>query len=610
MSLAPADLTADVAVEPDAGSVSATLNLKGSAGGAQVGISGSFEGDVSAWRAGSFEFAATASGVDGVRLLGQLGMPVLPISAGGDGRLSMTVAGRPDEGLDVAFDLEAGPSRLDVEGRVRLPEAGPVESTLEAAISTPDATDVALALGRIVPLFDGGLPIELYARVDGLGTGLSIKGVTGAVAGVTVSGNGALDLSGRRPRLTGDFSLAEVDLAKLTEFALGADAWTPVGGEGGPWSQRAFSPGIADGLDANLALAIDRLHVGRLVIDGVNGRLRMDGDGFRLSELSGAVAGGRLDAALTISQDAGAAVVGGRVGVTNADLSSLVWQSDGVPVATGTLNAVLELEGRGRSVAATVATLAGNGSFSIRGGTVAALDPAAFAATLAAADAGLKLDEASVRRVFEDNLGGGRLVFGDISGSITVAGGVLRLPSLAVETAAADLRGTASADLAAATLAADWTVSVDPGERDLKGVLPAASIRFSGPIEAPARTLDVTPLVAYLTLRESEREARRVEALQAEVLEHQRHGRELRRQREEFQRRQREAEEAQRRAEAEAARQAQEAELRRAEEERLELDRLVREAEERQRAIDASGVPVVPPRDGAAAPLQLGPQVQ
>lgn len=622
-SLSPTDLTADIAAAPDGAGVSATLNLRGNAGGAQVSVSGSFEGDLSVWRSGSYEIAATAAGVDGVRLLGQLGVPVLPIAAGGDGRLSLTASGRPLEGLDLAFDLEAGASRLDVEGRVRLPETGPVESSLEVALSSPDLTDVALALGRIVPLFDGGLPIELYGRIEGLGTGLSLQGVSGTVSGVAVAGNGALDLSGRRPRLTGDLALAEADLAALTEFGLGADAFTPVGGEAG-WSQRAFSPGIADGLDANLSLLIDRLSLGAYPVSGARGRLRLDADGLRLSELSGGFAGGRLDGALTIVQTGGVATVGGRIAVTNADLSSLVWQRDGAPVATGTLDAALELEGHGRSAAATVATLAGNGSFAIRGGTIAAVDPAAFAGTLAAADIGLKLDEPSVRRVFEAGFAEGRLVFGDLSGSITVADGTLRLPSLVVETPEAEVRGTASVDLAAQTLAADWMLSGAAGERDLKGVYPAASLRFTGPIAAPQRTLDVTPLLAFLTLRQSEREARRVEALQAEVLELQRHDRELRRLREDALRRQREAEEAARRAEAERLRAEEEARLRAeqearqaAEDDRLDMERLVREAEAAQRAEDErlareaeerrrSGI--LAPED--AAPLQLGPSIQ
>jgi uncharacterized protein involved in outer membrane biogenesis len=608
-SLAPADLTADLAAAPDAAGVSATLNLKGTAGGAQVGVSGSFEGDLAAWRAGSLEAAATATGVDGVRLLGQLGVPVLPIAAGGGGRLSLTASGRPDDALTVALDLEAGPSRLDIEGRLRLPDTGPVESTLEAALSSPDVTDLALALGRVVPLFAGGLPVELYGRVEGLGTGLSLKGVTGTVSGVAVSGNGALDLSGRRPRLTGELTLAETDLATLAELGLGADAFTPVGGERG-WSQRAFAPGLADGLDANLSLSVDRLGLGPFQAAGVRGRLRLGADGLRLGEVSGGFAGGRLDGAMTITPVDGVATVSGRLAVTNADLSSLVWQHDGAPVATGTLDAALELEGRGRSAAATVATLAGNGSFAVRGGTIAAIDPAAFAATLAAADEGLKLDEPSVRRVFEDHLGGGRLVFGDLSGSVTVAEGVLRLPSLVVETADAEVRGTATVDLASETLSASWSLAVAAGERDLKGVNPAASLSFSGPIAAPERALDVTPLLAFLTLRESEREARRVEALEAEVLEQQRHVRELRRQREEAERRRLEAEEAARRAEEERLRAEEEARLRAAEEaarqqaerDRLELERLVREAEERQRLEEAA--------PAEAPPLQLVPLPQ
>src|SRR5690606_31946904 len=136
--------------------------------------------------------------------------------------------------------------------------------------------------------------------------------------------------------------------------------------------------------------------------------------------------------------------------------------------------------------------------------------------------------------------------------------GVVRMRNVSVDNEEAALFGNALADLESGTLESDFSLKVDPGENAVTGAEPQVGLVFSGPIEAPGRQIDIAPFTAFLTLRAFEQEVRRVEALQAEILERERLMRDLKRLRQTETRKQREAEEERRAAEA-ARRAAEEA---------------------------------------------------
>lgn len=118
-------------------------------------------------------------------------------------------------------------------------------------------------------------------------------------------------------------------------------------------------------------------------------------------------------------------------------------------------------------------------------------------------------------------------------------------------------------------------------------------LNYNGPLAAPALTTDVSALTNYLSLRAFEKERRRVEAMQASVLEKQRLRREVALYR--FQAAERQAEKE--RAEAEAkAKAEEEARLKAAAEERL------RQEKEQQERLQQQQQQPVP---GSLSPREL-----
>jgi hypothetical protein len=231
------------------------------------------------------------------------------------------------------------------------------------------------------------------------------------------------------------------------------------------------------------------------------------------------------------------------VKLEGADLAELVWRRGGRAVATGRLDLTVDAEGTGRSLAGIVSGLAGGMTLGVSDGEIRRINPNAFALVIRAVDAGMKLEGDTIRQAFASHLDAGVLPFEALEASGSIAGGVLRVNTLRLDTKSANVFGGAQVDLKEKTLQSEIALKVEPGENAVTGAEPQVGLVFSGALAAPERGIDIAPFTAFLTLRAFEQEVRRVEDLQAEIGERDRLMRELRRQREIERRKERETQE-------------------------------------------------------------------
>ena len=89
---------------------------------------------------------------------------------------------------------------------------------------------------------------------------------------------------------------------------------------------------------------------------------------------------------------------------------------------------------------------------------------------------------------------------------------MLRAPPLTLNNAAATVEADVQADLNAATVSADGTITYQPGDEALVGSEPALRFSLDGPLGAAGRVFDSEPLAQFLTQRALETEQARVEA--------------------------------------------------------------------------------------------------
>ncbi|WP_299473576.1 AsmA family protein [uncultured Roseibium sp.] len=546
-SLVPAAFQGELKAAALGDGTDMTLTLDGVAGGAEASVNAELKGRVDDWQDGEINLALGLKGPDGGKLLQQLGFDIIPISEISEGRLYAIASGVPSNGLAVELDASIGSSELKAGGNLVLqPDKAPGLNASVAA-KTDDLAPLALMAGRVMPVMSGSIPAELAFDVSLSAGVLDVSNASGSLGDTSFEGQlkGNLEPAPgeRNRRFSGALAASEADLRSLTELVLGPDQWFSAGDGTSIWPTETFGAPLLDRLDLTL-----QFEAGRLLIDeeteisNPKAELRLSPTLMRLDGLSGAFAGGALNGSLSVQRSDAEAAFSGRVKLDRTDIRQLVWRPDSRAVASGTLDLFLEFEGAGRSISAIVAGLNGGGTFTMAEGDFRGLNPQAFPLVTRAADAGLELQDDRIRDVFVSHMGAGSLPFERVDGTLTLVGGRLSARNVVVDSARAEIFGSGELDLRSYDLDADFSLKVDPGEDAVTGAEPQVGLLFEGPVDAPARRVDIAPFTAYLTLRAFEQEVERVEKLQAEILERDRIVRELKRQRQARDRRVREAE--------------------------------------------------------------------
>jgi hypothetical protein len=132
------------------------------------------------------------------------------------------------------------------------------------------------------------------------------------------------------------------------------------------------------------------------------------------------------------------------------------------------------------------------------------------------------ISDAVVAPVVQAALFDGALDFAKLDIPFAITGAKLRADK--VQGSNDDLKLEAEGTLALedATLDAAVSATFDPGEQAVAGAEPTVRLLWQGPFNAPKRTVDLTQMTSFLSLRKFEQERRRVEILQAKMAEQQR----------------------------------------------------------------------------------------
>lgn len=499
----------------------ARIAANGTAGGTEIDADFGLTGRFDAWRAAAVDFELGISAEEGTTLLAQLGLPVLPVADLGAARIELGAAGIPEEGLDGHARFYLDDASLVGVGTLSMPGNEEVAYTADVVAKADNLLPFSLLTGRLPSLSSSVEAVDLVATVEGEGDAFTLAGLSGTVAGTRVDGTVEVDLrqamADLDPRVRGRLALSDMDPAALSDLMLGADQLSAAR-SGGSWSTLAFGPPVLSGLDLALDLAVERMRLAPAPdATGVAATLGLKSDRLTLDVSQADFAGGRLTGTYAVSRAGGQAGLNASLRLENADLDDLVWQRAARPVATGRADLSLDLEGAGRSLSGIVSSLSGGGTLGVRDGELRGLNPRAFDLVIRAADAGLELDDDTIRTAFASHLDAGRLPFATLEASATISGGVVRVSNLSLDTEAATVFGNAQVDMDTLRLDSDFSLEVDPGAEAVTGAEPEVGLVFSGDLAAPERSIDIAPFTAFLTLRAFEQEVRRIEELQAEI---------------------------------------------------------------------------------------------
>nr|WP_281418585.1 AsmA family protein [Ancylobacter oerskovii] len=441
---------------------------------------------------------------DGSVFLGRLGVPGVRPKLG-PARLELTAA--PD--IDATFAF-AG-ARLAAEGKVARAEDGRLSPDLAVRLEEAD-------LARLLPdLAAGGvasLPARLGARLTRDGDGYRLAGLTGTLAGTPLSG-GLVYRPGAPEPVEADLSLPEWRLTTALALVAGRSA-----GEG-RWPTTGFAPAPLAKVAGRVRLDIARLALpGGLVLERARLRARLGNGRATVEDIAGALAGGELAGRLDLARSGATVRADGSLTLKGASSAPLL-AAAGVarPAARGSVDLSLDFTGAGTSPRGLVASLAGQGSLALDGVEVAATSPAALQYVMLATERGLPPEPRRVNELFEEGLARGTLRLPRVETTLGLVAGVAR--SGVARLAIGDQRFALSGgfDLASFGIEALLEIEETKASTAVAGAsaggtaaLPAAAIRWTGPLTGPERRTDVTALVAAINMRALERETRRLEA--------------------------------------------------------------------------------------------------
>ncbi len=459
-----------------------------------------------------------SSGADAARgslaLTGKLGVVDLSFAAQADGKPEAFRANDlqaltdTDVRLEGQFDTPDSRTLLALVGldRIAAPDRQPGRLTLVASgpLNQDLSFDTKLRAGPINADGKGSL------RVPGnQPPAIKLDTVTGTVGGSKVRGQLALRLSDP-VQIEGAIETETLDaLASIAAAAGLADLRTR---NESSWSSEPFTPGGSN-LAGHIAFKAERARLSdELSIDGLRGTVRVTATEASFEDVEGDLAGGRVTARLSLAGGSGGVTARALVQMRDVQAERLVG-GKGQPAITGRMQIAAQVEGSGRSPAAFIGSLNGNGTIALDAGRIEGLNPNVFDAVIRATDPNAAIDNTRLRTTADKALGEGTLAVDRAEATIGINAGQLRLRNFVTQgTADARIEVSGSVDLSDRILGA--LVTLTGTKQATGGLNPALRISFGGPMLTPQRTLDTAPLASWLALRNVEEQAKQLEALE------------------------------------------------------------------------------------------------
>ncbi|MGV3491199.1 MAG: AsmA family protein [Devosia sp.] len=569
----PADL--QLTLDAPNGEGAQSLRLTGTAATSTVTATAELQAGILRAPSGRIAVRGDVLSDDVADLTHQLGLANADLFApGAPGHLVVRLDGNLANSVETTLRLSSDADSIGFAGNVVVtdPAAYSGRGTLKLALSDASAlANLAGASGISLP----SLELSSALTFDGADD-MALEGITGTAAGVPVTGNLDLRRQGSMRGLTGQLGIESIDLAGI------------VGALAGP---AALLPGSGIWPDGPIAIGdTPRTSTGRIGVTvpvvtvagqplGSEARFDFDWDATstRLRNASVGLGAGTasFDVAVCCAGPLPGKQVTGRYALTDVALADIIPPATAAAIS-GALDASGRFDGTAESLAQLLASMTGDGTFTLRDFAIARFDASAAGAATGIENI-FDMQPEEVIGLIEERLDDAPFAGPEVSGTYTIGGGTLRSPNLVVDGTGGRLFGSGAIRLTDLGLTGTYTLT--PTTTPSATADGQIAVRLGGTLLAPERTFDLSALVDSIMVRAYEAEVARLEQLRAEDEARQRAA----------------AEEAARLAAEEAARlAAEEAARRAAEEEAARAAEAQRAAEEEalRRAVEQLNQPM------------------
>jgi large subunit ribosomal protein L24 len=498
--------TADIAGD-DKTSV-AQLVVTGDLADARIDVHSRVSGDWPKRSVADIRFDGSLAAAEGAPLISLLSLEKFVAAGKGPGQLKLQVSGPVDGDMTLGIQVAAAGLSAQAKGTARFSaEKGPqAEGTLQVQEADIRPLRPAAVAGSTDPL-----PLTMTSRIAITSSAITLDGIDAKFGGSDIRGRLAIDNALPR-QIEGTIEADAAEVPAFIAWAVGLPAQATHAGAAWNWSGEPFSAGLFGKLSGQVALKLKQVKLlPQLTASDINATLRFGKDDIVFADAAGHLAGGPLSGELLFRRGDDGLTAHARISVAGADAAA--WSSaTAQPPFRGTGAVTAEVEGTGLSPVALIGSLKGSGKVVLTDGQIAGLDPRAFNAVIRAVDQGsVPIERNRISDLVVKSLESGPLSLKRAEAVIRVAAGQLRIDKVTVDSADAALSAASTLDLTDGTMDARLTLT---GQGAAAGARPEIFVSLKGPSNTPARSVDVSALTGWLTLRAVDDQTKRLRTME------------------------------------------------------------------------------------------------
>ena len=516
--LVPAKVHGVLDVEPAAASAAAgqggpgataNLDLTGQAGAMRLALDGEATGDASHLGDAAVHVDGRLDADDSAALAALVGLDnVLPADHR-PGRITLAAEGPLNGDLHLGGELSGASFDAAIRGTLRWHGDQKPAGTFQVLAS---ATDLRPLHHAMTGQSGDAVPISARAALALNGDDLSFTDIAAAIGKSAMHGRLAVKLADPIG-IDGDLAADNVDAAAFAATLLGLPGHTP--SDSGPWSNLPIGAGAFATMTGAIKFELDHAaFTPSWIVNNLKGEMALGPSDIAFSDIRGELAGGHVTGDAAFHRDADGLAAHGHLALADADASRLI--GSGNSAVTGRLTVGLQCDSAGRNASGLIGGLRGSGTATLADGVFSGIDVAAFDAAIRAADRSGAIAQAEIETAVNAAMAHGRFAMTHADAIVNVSGGQLSVTNVtlpAQDGSTLSLSGVL--DLNDSTIDARMTLSERPPPNALIDGHPALAVLVKGPLDSPARRLDVSALTGWLTLHAAELQTRRIEMLEA-----------------------------------------------------------------------------------------------
>lgn len=484
-----------------------TIAANGKAAGAEIALTGGFDGEFAEWREGDVQITGSATGTTSAGLLALAGLQ--PLGSGDEpAKLKMAFAGKPSSALTGTSELSLLSSTVGFEGGVTISPDGDISAAGAIKLTAADITPLASAVGLAVPSWPVEIDRKFTASADAVMSpgSLKLSNLAATMPLNSLAGSATVTGSFKAPLIDGELTVQTLDLGWLASAMVMPADGRPVR------AASTFDATRLGWLNQSLLIAAQRVEVmPGLALGNTQTNIKRTGRETVNFSVTGDASPDRRFSMFVATQNAGPLLkLSGKLEATLA-LADMLQTADGQGAVTGDVGLQLDFKGAGRSPGGLVSQLTGTGRMAPTSLTLPRFDLSGVTQRLAQIENVNTIDD-----TITSALSQGDTVVNATPVEVSLQNGNLRTGNIPIKTDALSSSGTLrmAADFSGQKVRADVSLKHKSSNDEVPGI----AMRLAGHPLSLSRTYDTSALKSWVVVSLLQKGMDRLEELQREEL--------------------------------------------------------------------------------------------